>query len=63
MPVLYLVLDLDTLNDEGLLDVKLLMLEKSKGLKRKSNAGLKRLYLDEKLKMNINNLLMYTDFI
>ena len=28
VPVLYLVLDTDSLNDEGLLDIKLLMLEK-----------------------------------
>ena len=29
VPVLYLVLDINTLKDDGLIDVKLLMLEKS----------------------------------
>ena len=67
MPILYLVLQIpegpnatDTLADKGFLDVKLLMLEIDKNKNKKQ---LKRQYLKEKLKMNINNLLMYTEFI
>ena len=62
VPILYLVLDINTLNDNNEIDVKLLMLEIEKPVD-KNKKQLKRQYLKEKLKLNINNLLMYTEFI
>ena len=62
MPLLYLVLDIPEVpNDDGLIDIKLLMLEIEKPVNK--NKRIKRLYLNEKLKLNINNLLMYTEYM
>ena len=58
VPILYLVLDINSLDDNCFIDVKLLMLEIDKNKKQ-----LKRQYLKEKLKLNINNLFMYTEFM
>ena len=58
VPILYLVLQTDTLKNNGFIDIKLLMLEVDKNKKQ-----LKRQYLKEKLKMNINNLIEYNEYI
>ena len=67
VPLLYLVLDINTLDNDTepvsgprLLDVKLLMLEVEKNVDKKTKC-LKRHYLNETLKMNINNLIGYTE--